>query len=293
MKYLDTKIFFAALFFMVPIWYIFYERLDNNFLHQIILFLIPLLWPGIAHGSLDVLIAKKNKLIKTEIDQILFLLIYLLIPISFFSLWIIYPNLIFLAFILLSILHFGISDSIMSFNRIAEILIRGLIVITLPFKYYFNETKIIFSYFFIEETFLNNIQIYFNGLFFILILLTIFFATLNLRLIQSNKKVLICLVEIAGIFFCFWFFQPLISFFIYFCFLHSTRHLLEEKKNLNLGIKTLIFKTLPMTILTIIFFSLIFFTFKNDLNNYNLSYVIIGLSSLTVSHILLINFTKN
>ena len=80
MKYLDTKIFFAALFFMVPIWYIFYERLDNNFLHQIILFLIPLLWPGIAHGSLDVLIAKKNKLIKTEIDQILFLLIYLLIP---------------------------------------------------------------------------------------------------------------------------------------------------------------------------------------------------------------------
>ena len=293
MKYLDTKIFFAALFILIPITYLLHDKLNENYLNQIILFSIPLLWPGVAHGSLDILIAKKNKLISTKIETNIFILFYLLIPVSFFSLWLMIPHLIFVIFIVLSILHFGISDSIISIYRVIEILIRGLIVITLPFKFYFNETKFIFSYFFIEKDFLDNIQIYFDILFLMIILLIFIFILLNLKKTRLNKKLSICLIEIAGMFFCFWFFQPLISFFIYFCFLHSTRHLLEEKENLNLKIRNLVIKTLPMTILTIIFFSIIFFVFKNDVNNYNISFVIIGLSSLTVSHILLVNFTKS
>ena len=293
MKYLDTKIFFLALFIMVPTTYLLQDKLNENYLHQIILFSIPLLWPGVAHGSLDVLIAKKNKLIKNKIDKVFFLLTYLFIPISFFSLWIILPNLIFLVFILLSILHFGISDSVTSVYKNIEILIRGLIVIILPFKFYFNDTKIIFSYFFIDEGFLDSIKIYIDFVYLILIILIASFIIVNLKQIRLNKKNLIHMIEIIGIFFCFCFFQPLISFFIYFCFLHSTRHLLEEKENLNLTNKTLIIKTLPMTFLTIIFFAFVFFIFKSDVNDYNLNYVIIGLSSLTVSHILLVNFTKS
>ena len=293
MKYLDTKIFFLALCSMVPITFFFHDELNANYLHQIFVFSIPLLWPGVAHGSLDVLIARKNKLIKNKIDKFLFLSIYLLIPISFFTLWITFPNLIFVVFILLSILHFGISDSITSIYRFFEILIRGLIVIILPFKFYFNNTKVIFSYFFVDESFLESIHIYIDPLFLILIMLIISFTILNLKQIRLNNKNFICLIEMIGVFFCFWFFQPLISFFIYFCFLHSTRHLFEEKVNLDLNNKDLVKETLPMTLLTIIFFSLIFFIFKNDINNNNLSYVVIGLSSLTISHILLINFTKN
>ena len=51
---------------------------------------------------------------------------------------------------------------------------------------------------------------------------------------QNKSQVYLVLGEFILLFFCFWFFEPLLSFFIYFCFLHSTRHLLDEKNNLDL-----------------------------------------------------------
>ena len=75
---------------------------------------------------------------------------------------------------------------------------------------------------------------------------------------QNKSQVYLVLSEFILLFFCFWFFEPLLSFFMYFCFLHSTRHLLDEKNNLDLKFGELFFKTIPMTVITILFFTLIF-----------------------------------
>ena len=64
----------------------------------------------------------------------------------------------------------------------------------------------------------------------------IFFIFLILNLfiwlfLKNESKILklSILIEFLLIGFCFIYFQPIISFLIYFCFLHSIRHLNEEK----------------------------------------------------------------
>ncbi|MEE2695109.1 MAG: Brp/Blh family beta-carotene 15,15'-dioxygenase [Pseudomonadota bacterium] len=293
MKSLETKIFFLVITLMIPFNIIFNDFLSGEYLNQIILFSLPLLWPGLAHGSLDLIIARKKKIINNESDNIIFLSIYIMIPISFFLLWINFPNLIFLTFLILSILHFGISDSITSHKIFSffEIFIRGIIVISLPFLFHIEETIKIFTFFKVDEIFLRELVVFNNFIFFFLIIFMIFWLVANFRKIFIDKKIFQTFFEFLALFFCFWHFEPLISFFIYFCFLHSTRHLLCEKNNLKLNGIELIYKTLPITIATIIFLviSLFYIRYSEDID---FGYILIGLSSLTVSHILLINFTK-
>ena len=58
---LDTKFFIFVTFSFVILYY--NQSFFLNIISQINLFffIIPLIWPGLAHGSLDLLIAKKTK----------------------------------------------------------------------------------------------------------------------------------------------------------------------------------------------------------------------------------------
>ena len=47
-----------------------------------------------------------------------------------------------------------------------------------------------------------------------------------------------------------------------------------------------------MTTLTVIFFVVVYFVFQSSPENLNINFIVIGLSSLTISHILLTSFTK-
>jgi Brp/Blh family beta-carotene 15,15'-monooxygenase len=293
MKSIETKIFILAIILMIPVNIIFNDFFSGKYLNQIILFSLPLLWPGLAHGSLDLIIAKEKKLIQNRSDNLIFLLTYIIIPISFFILWVDFPNLTFLAFLFLSILHFGISDSITTNRslRFFEVFIRGIMVISLPFLFHFEKTMKIFSFFKVDENLLLELSFYNNFIFLFLIFIVILWLIGNFKKVLSDTKILITFFEFLALFFCFWYFEPLISFFIYFCFLHSTRHLICEKNNLKLSGIQLILKTLPITIITIIFFVISMFYVRNSYN-FDFGHIVIGLSSLTISHILLINFTK-
>ena len=57
---IETYIFIFSIFIVLGITIFFDSHLDLNFKNQIILFSIPLLWPGLAHGSLDLLIAERK-----------------------------------------------------------------------------------------------------------------------------------------------------------------------------------------------------------------------------------------
>ena len=294
MKQLDTKLFLFSIFLMIPITLFFEELFSGNYLNQVLLFSLPILWPGLAHGSLDLDIAKHKGIIKSNFGTLLFLLIYILVPVIFFFSWINYPHLLFIIFLALSILHFGISDCIeKSKFSFIEVLIRGIFVISLPFTFHLEESIEIFSFFFVDSFFLIEVSKYFNYLYFFLILLIFVWLLKSWLMYQNKSQVYLVLSEFILLFFCFWFFEPLLSFFMYFCFLHSTRHLLDEKNNLDLKFGELFFKTIPMTVITILFFTLIYYFMKNDINLLQINYIVVGLSSLTVSHILLVNFSKN
>ena len=84
------------------------------------------------------------------------------------------------------------------------------------------------------------------------------------------------------------------AFTLYFCFLHSIRHIVSNANELNNenfyhGIKEFIKKALPLSIVTAILFifSLIIAYNYYEINDAILKIIFIGLASLTFPHILL------
>lgn len=99
------------------------------------------------------------------------------------------------------------------------------------------------------------------------------------------------LIEIFCIFVCFWSFEPLISFSLYFCFLHSIRHLNDEKNILKFSFLKLIKATLPLTFITS--FTIVFiYYFLKDFEYAYVSSLFIILSCLTLPHMILVSFSK-
>ncbi len=205
MKFLETKLFFFSIVLTIPIVLLYENYFSGKYFNQIILFSLPLLWPGLAHGSLDILIAKHKNVIKSKLGTIFFVVTYVSIPLIFFLMWINFPNFIFILFLFLSCLHFGISDCI-SKNKLIEVLVRGLIVISLPFKFHSEKSIEIFSFFLVNENFLSVISIYFDYIYILLILLILVWLVKNLNFFFKSNKSINLVIEISLLFFCFWFF---------------------------------------------------------------------------------------
>ena len=286
----EQKIFLIAILASVLI-LSFFGEIFYDFKNQILLFLIPIIWPGIAHGSLDLEIAINRGIVKKFSHKVFFFITYLTIIILFFFLWIKFPNIIFLIFLLLSSIHFGISDGVskIKYTKTIEILIRAAVVVVLPLKFHSETTSEIFFFLGLQNETLNTIQFLNEFFFYFLIFILLLWLTLKS---ESSKLKSSILIEFFLIGFCFIYFKPIISFLIYFCFLHSIRHLNDEKKYLNLSYKNLFKKTLPFTIIPI-FILLIYFLSIDISDNIHIYYTLIGLSSLTIPHVILINFIKN
>ena len=84
------------------------------------------------------------------------------------------------------------------------------------------------------------------------------------------------------------------AFTIYFCFLHSIRHIISliselDENNISNGFKIFIKKALPLTIITAIFCVISLYLLNNTYNfdSAILKIIFIGLASLTFPHILL------
>ena len=61
MTFFDTKIFITVNLFFCVVIFFFGEKIYSNLSSQVYIFLIPLIWPGLAHGSLDILTAKEKE----------------------------------------------------------------------------------------------------------------------------------------------------------------------------------------------------------------------------------------
>ena len=289
----DTKFFLLVnLFFFILILF-FGEKIYSNILNQLFIFFIPIIWPGIAHGSLDILTATRKKLIMDSFTKFIFLILYLMIPLVFFFIWQIYPNYVFTVFLILSLMHFGISDKLKSKNLMVanEILLRSFIIISLPIVLHNEQTLEIFYFLNISEDYGFFLTEVFQYLVYTIIPLLILYTSNSLI-----KKEYGHLIDIITLLFCFFYFEPLLSFLIYFCFLHSVRHLVNEKKLLKLTNKKLLLNTIPMTLIVLsllVFLIFIYFYIPNSIKALFINNVIISLFCLTISHVLLINFIKD
>ena len=104
-KLIETKIYFLSILISLLVFNIYDQIFLNNFKNQFLFFLLPLLWPGVAHGSLDLAIAKRIGIVSNLISSILFIIIYLSLSLLIAYVWLKLPEISLLIFLLISVLH--------------------------------------------------------------------------------------------------------------------------------------------------------------------------------------------
>ncbi len=266
------------------------EYLRTNSLLIVSLFLI--LTIGISHGALDHIKGKKLIKILGFKSSFSFYFGYLLIGLITIFFWFLFPKFLLCLFLIISSFHFGKEDSeFINKNKNLELIyfLKGSLVIVSPLLFHKHETLLIFQSlnFEISKNFLIN-----NEILYLFIFLS-FVSNLFLSLKKSFDAKSLLLMDFLSVLIINYFFNPILAFTIYFCFLHSVRHSISLIQKINNNIKKgfpiFLRKALPLTIVTIIayFFALYFLNNYNELNDSIYKVIFIGLASLTFPHILL------
>ena len=255
---------------------------------------------GISHGSLDNIKGKKLFQILGFNNFLFFYLSYILIALFVIILWIIIPYISLIIFLIVASYHFGKEDTLFlisensNYNQLLFFL-KGSLIVFAPLYFHFDETISIFKLLLIDNesfyNFLNFVEV--NNV----LLFGIILSTLSNILLFTQKfelKNFTIFFDYFSIIIINFYLSPLVAFTIYFCFLHSIRHIISlmselDNKDLKTGFKIFTKKALPLTILTAIF-CLIGLYFLSNTYNFNssiLKIIFIGLASLTFPHILL------
>ena len=274
--------------------------LVNKFTVPPLICLLLILSIGISHGSLDNLKGKKLfKILKIN-NFSFFYIAYILLALIVIVLWTTIPYITLIIFLMVASYHFGKEDTqflvigISYYNQFLFFL-KGSLIVFAPMYFHFDETISIFKLLLIEnESFYNFLYLMESSR---AVLYCIVLSTLsNILLFTQNfelKKFAIFL-DYISIIIINYYFSPLIAFTIYFCFLHSIRHIISlmselDENDLNNGFKIFLKKALPLTIITAIFSFIVLYLLKNTYNfdSSILKIIFIGLASLTFPHILL------
>ena len=282
------------------------EALNELMISFICLFLI--LSIGISHGAMDNYKANKLLEIYKKKNKSIFFIIYISISLMIILLWSLYPSVTLLIFLIIASYHFGREDtSFLHQNNYyvdqALYLIKGSLIVFAPLFFHIDETIEIFETLLISD----NILIYIKKEHWIINVCLGFCFFGYLYFVNKNKyeDFEVLFLDMLSILILNYVFNPLIAFTIYFCFLHSIRHIISishelNGDNFNLGLKAFVKKALPLTIITAVLYLLatVFLSNFYGLNDVIIKVIFIGLASLTFPHILLeylleINETKN
>jgi len=262
--------------------------------------LLLILSIGISHGALDNQKGKRLIQLYNIKNSYFFYLIYSIIGLGVITLWLFFPTISLIIFLIVASYHFGKEDTefLIKSKNISNLILyflKGSLIIIAPLIFHFNETISIFKLLLIqnENFFLFLEFVEFNHI--------LFFALLTCLLVNAyyfinNFKIINTLIflDFFSIIVLNYFLSPLIAFTIYFCFLHSFRHSISliyelDKNNFKNGAYIFVKKAMPLTLLTAVFYviSLHFLSNYYQLSDAILKVIFIGLASLTFPHILL------
>lgn len=262
-----------------------------SFTAQIILLGIFVLILGMPHGALDPLIAELYGMdMNTALKKTGFYLLYLVLTGLALSLWLIFPVISLIAFLLISIAHFA-GD----WNKDLPFWLRVIAatsLITNPCFFFPEEVNSIFSFLtFGADT--ELIVLFFQSLQMPVFILL--FTGLGLHCFKTPVNFLVFL-EVAALHVLASVFSPLVYFILYFCGLHSIRHYIETISELQqAGFKTsrIVLMIEIISVTTALLAAAIYFsTGDHDLEEGILRLVFIGLFALTVPHMFIIGLIK-
>jgi Brp/Blh family beta-carotene 15,15'-monooxygenase len=247
------------------------------------------------HGALDVYILKQ--ILKTKQRFLIGLLIYIGVLIPIIILWPLYPTVCFLFFLGYSLIHFADSDmqdySSPAKLKTIEFLARVSLPFCLPFIFHQSETIEIVKWIHPQVNLAP-----FESIFFVLGYVSLVFVAVYtvLRLLKSFKNLKeaeLIFFEPLLISFLFILINPLLAFGIYFCFIHSTKHVVNVLQNIEIPspLTILPYWLIPLSGLPVLFY--LHSVNQDILGERVFQYIIIVLSSLALPHALLIRFGKS
>ena len=239
---------------------------------------------GVPHGSLDVLFARQTYQLVHVTKWLKFLGFYSASSLLIIALWILVPGFFFVVFLILSAIHFS-DDINLSGHQFLK-LSYGFAVITLPGVIHGTELTKLYGMIIDVELAQQVVLISrYVGLFLLPLLLTLFFIQkINIR----------SQIEIIAIAILFLMATPILAFTIYFCFMHSARHLVRSHFFLNGVNRQEFIYALILPTVAVIFMGLCIWYFKltpsfeKDL----IQIIFVGLAALTVPHAWVLNKAK-
>jgi len=257
-----------------------------------IIFVIVMLTIGIPHGSVDHIIAFINPKSRRFKSKLSFFTVYLSLIVLNIIIWVFSPYLGLFTFLLVSCYHFG-EAQVIGFNNTKNKLLNFVLGANILLSLFLNnifELQIIL----LDLTLFSSIDLSsYDKTFFLLISVAV--LMISVVYFKIEKKVPLY-AEMSILYLIFYHTDILTSFSIYFGFSHSLPMLLLEYKEMKeKSFLSFYAKTLPFTILAIIF-GIILYYYNNDLLTANnlILFTFIVISSLTLPHVFIMkDFVEN
>ena len=260
--------------------------------YSILLFLVVMLSIGIPHGSVDHIIAFINPKARKFDSKPIFYLVYLSLIVFNIILWVISPFLGLLVFLIISCYHFG-ETQVIGYNTTDNKILNFVIGANILLSLFLNNILELQEILYILPQFASLDLSAFDSVFFLLISVAI--LMLSIVNFEIKRKVPLY-AEITILYMVFFHTDLLTSFALYFGFCHSLPMLMLEFKEFKTdSFMKFYLKTLPFTILSIIF-GFLLYQFNNDLltSDNLILFVFIIISSLTLPHVFIMkDFVKD
>ena len=245
---------------------------------------------GFPHGAFDGAVALALGYGKSLKSTLGFVLGYVAIAASVVAFWMIFPDVALILFLTISILHFGIGDAQSGdwLTRTTQILAHGGLVVVGISIMHRTAVEPMFVHLIGSKTvllwqFLNIAS------FCLLVVLIAYFIQ---AFMQSEVRIRFAELVCLGL--AYYFLPPLVGFALYFCGVHSLRHLRYTWVKLRArkyGVRTLVLLALFFTLVSWISGAVIFWQMpiSEALDGAILQIIFIGLAALTVPHMLLVD----
>ena len=251
---------------------------------------------GVSHGALDHIRGKR--ILEPKFDKawsILFFPGYIILGLIVIISWVTFPPITLLLFLITAGYHFGEED--LSFfkedNGIIFTLVsflKGFLIITLSFHYSFENTSLFFEYLMVPQNYYEALIPLKSNLFSVNLIGLV--AGLIYLFKNNINHLVLTLLEVLLITLSFVYLPLILAFSLYFCFLHSSKHIIGlarelDKQDIKNGLKLFSVKAVPLTCVSALAAVLFVFLLSEKLDENIIKTIFIGLASLTLPHILL------
>lgn len=241
---------------------------------------------GLPHGALDFSIAKSLRLVNSFASACAFIFVYLLIAGVSIKFWLAFPAAALSLFLCVSVYHFA-SDWRAEMPLYAALSL-ACIILSGPAILYASTLNQLFQALLVSEENVSAIVFVMQTIFGVSSIMFIVFLS---RMTGVDIKARAwSLSEYITLFVSSLVLTPLLHFGLYFCVLHSPKHMVDVGEELKFKLKQSILASLPFVILTLFISAGLFFYFSSsDISTALLRYTFIGLFGLTMSHMFLIS----